>query len=66
MKTASQAIAIGTLLALGADRVAAEGGEAPEAYRPRIITTTDLGATPTTNNPWFVCWFVPTSSISKD
>ncbi len=44
MKTASQAIAIVTLLALGADRVSAEGG-ALAGDRPRVIISTDIGGT---------------------
>src|ERR1700739_2282759 len=44
MKTASQAIAIVTLLALGADRVFAEGG-ALTGDRHRVIISTDIGGT---------------------
>ena len=44
MKTASQVIAIVALLALGADRVCAEGG-ALAGDRPRVLISTDIGGT---------------------
>ena len=63
MNTAAQAIAIGALLILGADRAAADE---PAGARHRVLVSTDIGGTdPDDFSRWCICSSMPTASTSR-